>query len=62
MDLNDLKTRSGLSGKQWDISMKALGKLGLTKGDEDGGRVDGGGGLIDQSIVPILDPYGAEQP
>gem|GEM_PF-1169141 len=31
MDLNDLKTRSGLSGKQWDISMKALGKLGLTK-------------------------------
>jgi len=31
MDLNDLKTRSGLSGKQWDISMKALSKLGLTK-------------------------------
>jgi lysyl-tRNA synthetase, class II len=31
MDLNDLKTRSGLSGKQWDISMKALGKLGVTK-------------------------------
>jgi lysyl-tRNA synthetase class 2 len=31
MDLNDLKTRSGLSGKQWDISMKALSKLGVTK-------------------------------
>jgi lysyl-tRNA synthetase, class II len=31
MDLNDLKTRSGLSGKQWDIAMKALSKSGLTK-------------------------------
>jgi lysyl-tRNA synthetase class 2 len=31
MDLMDLKSRSGLSGKQWDISMKAIGKLGLTK-------------------------------
>jgi len=31
MDLNDLKSQAGLSGKQWDISMKALGKLGLTK-------------------------------
>ena len=31
MDLSKLKTRSGLSGKQWDISIKALGKLGVTK-------------------------------
>lgn len=31
MDLNDLKTQSALSGKQWDKSLKGLGKLGLTK-------------------------------
>ncbi len=31
MDLNDLKSQAGLSGKQWDIAMKALGKSGLTK-------------------------------
>lgn len=42
MDLNDLKTRSGLSGKQWDIAMKALGKSGLTKvtKTEEGLRVE----------------------
>ncbi len=31
MELNDLKTQSGLSNKQWDKSIKGLGKLGLTK-------------------------------
>jgi lysyl-tRNA synthetase, class II len=31
MDLNDLKSQAGLSGKQWDIALKALGKSGLTK-------------------------------
>jgi lysyl-tRNA synthetase, class II len=42
MDLNDLKTRSGLSGKQWDIAMRSLGKQGLTKvtKTDDGLRVE----------------------
>ena len=31
MDLDDLKTRSGLSNKQWDKGMKGLKNLGLTK-------------------------------
>lgn len=31
MDLNALKVRSGLSGKQWDISIKVLTKQGLLK-------------------------------
>jgi lysyl-tRNA synthetase class 2 len=31
MDLNNLKIKSGLSGKQWDVSIKALTKLGLLK-------------------------------
>jgi len=31
MELNELKTQSGLSNKQWDKSLKGLGKLGLTK-------------------------------
>ncbi len=31
MDLNDLKTRSALSGKQWDKSIKGLASAGLTK-------------------------------
>ena len=30
MDLNDLKTRSGLSGKQWDKGIKGLAAAGLT--------------------------------
>lgn len=31
MDLNDLKSKSGLSNKGWDKGIKGLGKLGLTK-------------------------------
>ncbi len=31
MDLNELKEASGLSNKQWDKGIKALGKVGLTK-------------------------------
>lgn len=31
MNLNDLKDKSGLSNKQWDKGIKALGQLGLTK-------------------------------
>lgn len=31
MDLNVLKTKSGLSNKQWDKGIKGLGKHGLTK-------------------------------
>jgi len=31
MGLNDLKTESGLSGKQWDKGIKGLASLGLTK-------------------------------
>jgi len=31
MDLNDLKARSGLSGKQWDKSIKGLTKAGVAK-------------------------------
>jgi len=31
MSLNDLKESSGLSNKQWDKGIKALGKLGVTK-------------------------------
>src|SRR6056297_2139053 len=31
MELGTLKTQSGLSGKKWDKSIKALGKHGLTK-------------------------------
>ncbi len=31
MNLNDLKDASGLSNKQWDKGIKALGKLGVTK-------------------------------
>ena len=37
MDLNELKTKSGLSNKGWDKGMKGLGKQGLTsviKGDD----------------------------
>jgi lysyl-tRNA synthetase class 2 len=37
MDLNDLKTKAALSGKQWDLSIKALTKhnlLKVTKTDE----------------------------
>jgi len=38
MDLNVLKMQAGLSGKQWDVSIKGLTKLGLLKvtkiGDE----------------------------
>jgi len=38
MGLNELKDASGLSNKQWDKGIKALGKLGLmkvTKTDDD---------------------------
>ncbi|WP_070138127.1 lysine--tRNA ligase [Crocinitomix algicola] len=31
MNLNDLKEATGLSNKQWDKGIKALGKLGVTK-------------------------------
>ena len=31
MALNDLKEKAGLSNKQWDKGIKALGKLGITK-------------------------------
>jgi lysyl-tRNA synthetase, class II len=31
MDLNALKIKAGLSGKQWDVSLKALTKQGLLK-------------------------------
>ena len=31
MDLNVLKTQSGLSNKKWDKTIKGLTKLGLTK-------------------------------
>src|SRR5690606_15083730 len=31
MNMNDLKEAAGLSNKQWDKSIKSLGKLGLTK-------------------------------
>ncbi|MCF8275425.1 MAG: lysine--tRNA ligase [Flavobacteriales bacterium] len=31
MNLNDLKTQSGLSGKQWDKGIKGLASAGLTK-------------------------------
>jgi lysyl-tRNA synthetase class 2 len=31
MNLNDLKTQSGLSNKGWDKGMKGLAKQGLTK-------------------------------
>jgi lysyl-tRNA synthetase class 2 len=31
MDLNDLKAKASLSGKQWDLSIKALTKQGLLK-------------------------------
>ncbi|SHH03223.1 lysine--tRNA ligase [Winogradskyella jejuensis] len=31
MDLNDLKSKSGLSNKAWDKGIKGLGKLGVTK-------------------------------
>jgi len=31
MDLNTLKMKAGLSGKQWDVSIKALTKQGLLK-------------------------------
>jgi lysyl-tRNA synthetase class 2 len=31
MDLNTLKLKSGLSGKQWDVSIKALTKQGILK-------------------------------
>ena len=31
MELSELKTQAGLSGKQWDKGIKALGKHGLTK-------------------------------
>ena len=31
MDLVELKNLSGLSNKQWDKSIKSLGKQGLTK-------------------------------
>ena len=31
MDLNSLKLKSGLSGKQWDVSIKALTKQGILK-------------------------------
>ena len=31
MNLNDLKSQSGLSNKAWDKGIKGLGKHGLTK-------------------------------
>jgi lysyl-tRNA synthetase class 2 len=31
MDLNTLKAKAGLSGKQWDVSIKSLTKQGLLK-------------------------------
>ena len=31
MELNVLKTATGLSNKQWDKGIKGLSKLGLTK-------------------------------
>ena len=31
MDLNDLKTKAGLSNKQWDVSIKSLTKHGALK-------------------------------
>jgi lysyl-tRNA synthetase class 2 len=31
MDLNDLKTQSALSGKQWDKSIKGLTSMGVAK-------------------------------
>lgn len=36
MDLNVLKTKSGLSNKQWDKGIKGLGKHGLTKVSKTG--------------------------
>jgi lysyl-tRNA synthetase class 2 len=36
MDLNELKTQTGLSGKKWDKSMKGLSKNGLVKVHIDG--------------------------
>ena len=36
MDLGELKSAAGLSGKQWDKGMKALSKLGLLKVEVDG--------------------------
>ena len=31
MDLNELKSQSGLSGKKWDKSMKSLSKHSIIK-------------------------------
>jgi lysyl-tRNA synthetase class 2 len=31
MDLSALKVKAGLSGKQWDVSIKSLTKQGLLK-------------------------------
>lgn len=36
MDLNELKSKAGLSGKKWDKSMKALSRHGLIKVVVDG--------------------------
>ena len=36
MDLNELKSQAGLSGKKWDKSMKALSKHGLIKVNVEG--------------------------
>jgi lysyl-tRNA synthetase, class II len=36
MDLNDLKNQVGLSNKQWDLSIKALTKMGVTQVTKEG--------------------------
>ena len=36
IDLNELKSQAGLSGKKWDKSMKNLAKYNLTKVTIDG--------------------------
>ena len=36
MDLAELKSAAGLSGKQWDKGMKGLNKQGLIKVEVDG--------------------------
>ncbi|WP_209406277.1 lysine--tRNA ligase [Pseudozobellia sp. WGM2] len=38
MDLNELKSQAGLSGKKWDKSMKALSKHGLIKVNVEGAK------------------------
>jgi lysyl-tRNA synthetase class 2 len=39
IELSTLKVRAGLSGKQWDISIKVLTKQGLVKVTKEGESV-----------------------